>query len=181
MKSSMSKNEAIKNLGEADKISIKDLAAAGMIHSYKVEINSYCEHSEREPEEFGSWEESFSNSLGKVKRTSKKEYGDVLSKFDLKKGDDAFVVWIEYSTGDSFGHAERGSTMAIGIFTDVKAARVLAAKINEYDRDVNTAAGDKFKYGFKTPDGQFFECGYAPWLGYFEHLNEVHVDVVEIQ
>jgi len=176
MKSSMNKNEA-----KADKISIKNLAEVGMVHSYKVEISSRCTHSHREPEEYGSWKKAFDNSLGSVKRTSKNQYGDVLSKHDLKKGDDAFVVWIEYSTGDSFGRADRGSTMAIGIFTDIKAARVLATKIKDFDRDVNTSAGDKFKYGFKTPDGQFFECGYAPWLGYFEHLDEVHVDVVEIQ
>lgn len=160
---------------------ISNLAEAGMIHGYNVDIASYCDNSQRSDEPYGDWSESYSNSLKSVTKSSKSS--NVLSKFDFKKGDSAFLVWVEYSTGNSFGRSDRGCTEVIGIFKDVKHAKELAEKIQNHNdgKDVDTIKGDKYAYKFKTEDGQLFECGFASWVGYFENLEEIHIDHVTIK
>ena len=71
---------------------------------YNVVINQSLE-SEYEPdEEFGSWERSYSNWFEKISKT--KDVPDVVSDFDIQKGETCYVVWVEYNSGDSFGTAE---------------------------------------------------------------------------
>lgn len=151
-----------------------------MPYGYAVTINSYCEHSEREDVEYGSWSESYSND---IERLIVKGGSDVASIHDLQSGDRAFVVWVEWSTGDSFGHGDRSCTEVLGLFKSYEDAEVLKdtieASSNKYDR--RGYENDGVAYWVKTPDGQIFTSGWAPWLGYFESLDSVHIDRVEVR
>lgn len=148
------------------------------IMPYKVNISQYCSHSHREDEEFGSWEESYDNSFENVEKVSKNGYPDVLSIFDLQIGEEGFVVWMEYSTGDSFGYSTRGSVEPVGIFKDKKVAQELVDAINSWDPDKarEKSWDERNRFYFKTSDGQVFDYGFAPWSGYFENLDEVHIN-----
>lgn len=158
---------------------LSDLIKAGMINGYKVDIMSRCEHSEREDKEYGSWSESHSNRLGKV--TVDAKYPSLMSRHIFKPGDTAFLVWLEYSSGDSFGSNKRGSTLSIGLFKDVAPAQELVKHIKSVkDNDLSTASGDKFGMLCKTKDKQLFKMEWCPWHGYFETLEEVHIDVVTL-
>jgi hypothetical protein len=140
---------------------------------YGVKIRSRCDHSERSDEQYGSWYESYTNRIGSAVQ-SQTEYPDVTSTYEITPGEDAWVVWVEYSTGDSFGHGDCNGTEVVGIFRkeDYHAAKSLKEQIHRH------AAADFASYRFETSDGQVFESGCAPWSGYFERLDEVHIDRV---
>lgn len=154
----------------------KKIAKKKVLFGYKIPVKSYCEHSEREDKQFGNWEESYSNSLNDtIKHT--KEYPDVVSVHDFKPGEVAYVVWTEWSTGDSFGHADRSGTEVIGVFRNEADADVLRSHIES-----RAAYGSKDNgYNVQTPDGQIFESVLAPWDGYFESLDSCHVGMVTVE
>ncbi len=148
-----------------------------MKHGYKVKIDTRCDYYERSDEEYGPWHGSYSNYFKGVTKSDLSV--DVVSDIDIKPGEICYLVWIEYSSGDSFGIGDRECTEVIGIFKDEQSAKELAKSIEEHDNDDENRTWDE-KYGFycKTSDGQEFKYGCAPWTGYFETLEEVHIETV---
>ena len=148
------------------------------MYGYTIKINSRCTHSEREPEQYGSWSESYSNDLDrKVTKTDK--YPDAVSPFDFKPGSNALVVWVEWSSGDSFGHGECSGTEVLGIFKDMESAAYLKTQLDALYENVYGSEKPN-GYDITTHDGQVFKSGFAPWAGYFERLNYIHVDMVTV-
>jgi hypothetical protein len=145
-----------------------------MKHKYNVAIDQTQTHYETDGEEWGWSESEYSNSFNKISRSVDK-YGDLESDTDLKEGDTGYLVWLEYSTGSTFGRSKRGCTMACGLFKDKASARALEKAIREYDYHVHG-----FSFKFQTPDGQEIDLC-ASWCGYFENLEDVHIETVEIE
>jgi hypothetical protein len=139
---------------------------------YKVEIDQYCDYSERSPGAYGDWEERWSNSMDRV-CVKEDKYPNITSTLDIPKGSNALVVWAEWSHGDSFGRADNGAAEPFGIFVDYAAAEAFANWLNAL-RD-----NDKDK-SFVAPDGQVFNKPYIPWFGYFESLGDVRIDTVTV-
>lgn len=145
-------------------------------YGYRIKMDSLCDSSERSEEVYGHWEESWTNTLGSV---AEKEptYPDVVSTHNVELGENALVVWVEWDSGDSFGRGYRKYAEIIGMFRDMKSARSLADQIKAWrpNEKKNSNA-----YEFRTPDGQVFQSGFAPWAGYFESLAGVHIDAVTV-
>lgn len=139
---------------------------------YKVEIEQYCDHHERDEEQYGSWSASYSNSINSVVQKTN-DYPDVVSTLDIEPGTKALVVWAVWSTGDSFGRARGSQSEAIGIFTDMASAVQFREALDAHEKQGGTVK-------LTTSDGQEFEFGYMPWFGYFESLDSVHIDVVTV-
>jgi hypothetical protein len=138
-------------------------------YGYSVNIDKHCTHSEHEGCNYGSWSESYSNRLATVDIAE--QYPDIVSTIKFNNGDTAYVVWAEYSSGDSFGHGDCSGTEVIAIFETHAPAEELAQfllTVTEYSFD------------YTTSDGQVHKSLYAPWNGYFESLNEIHVDMCNI-
>lgn len=135
---------------------------------YAVRLSAYCDYSEHEDEAFGSWSESYSNSFRSVAHDDK--YPDVVSIHDFKPGDVAYVVWAEWSTGDSFGRAERGSREALAI---------LKNGIDAFDLQRKLSLAEDGAFKWKSSDGDTFESGYLPWGGYFDSLDEIRIETVQ--
>ena len=133
---------------------------------YNVNICSKCDYSECSEEEFGDWSELYSNSFKSITKTDK--YPDVTSLHDFKSGDVAYLVWVEYSTGDSFGSGHRNGTEVIALLKNGADATALEKAI--------FISGDKFSW--TSSEGQVIEYGFAPWRGYFENLEDVHIETV---
>lgn len=153
-----------------------------MPYGYTVRQHQRCTHSTREPVEYGSWSESYSNSIDKlIEKTT--TYPDVVSLHDLQSGDRAYVVWVEWSTGDSFGRGECAQMEVLGLFKTYEDAEVLKDAIEATEENYSRTSfeSDQSAYWVKTPDGQIFTSGWAPWLGYFESLEGVHIDRVEVR
>ena len=149
------------------------------MYGYKVEVESYCNESYRSPEQWGEWRESYSNHL-KSMASHDDKYPDVVSIFNIDPGQMALVVWIEYSTGDSFGRGTRSCTEVIGLFRDMQSALSLKQQIESWRPNETAKWAEQHSYHFTTPDGQEFKSGFAPWSGYFESLDAVHIDAVGV-
>lgn len=142
---------------------------------YIVTPKKYNEHYEREDREFGSWS---ATSTWDAPRTAKKvtEYPDVASIHDIPSGSNALIVWVQWGSGDSFGHETGAHAEVIGLFKDFDSAVALRTQIENWSSVRDQSGG----YKFKTPDGQVFESGWAPWAGYFECLENVFIDTVAV-
>lgn len=153
---------------------------------YKVDIGQECENEIEADEEYGSWERSYSNWFEKISKT--KGVPDVVSDFDIQPGETCYVVWVEYSSGNSFGTAENENVEAVGVFKDKECARQLEKAIvdlnhknrrGEFDNCENW--DDTYKFYFKTSDGQEFKYGHCPWYEYFDTLENVYVEECEMK
>ena len=131
---------------------------------YKVEIDQICTDSYHADEEWGDWSSYNSNYFKQVTKTD--VYPDITSSLDIKEGELCFVVWAEWSSGDSFGTAHDGNAEALAIFTDVKSAK-------EFQEKVLNSEG--YSVNFTTPDGQIHDV-LCPWTGYFETLTDIHIE-----
>lgn len=142
-----------------------------MTHLY-VKMNSRCIHSHYEEREYGSWEETWTNSIEGVRLEDNVFCEKVPIDFEVAKGDIVHVVWCEYSSGNSFGHGDRNHTDVIHIFKDKDLAwdayRILDGSGKEEDYD-------KWTVKFKSDSGE--EMSYCrPWLGYFDSLDSIYVE-----
>lgn len=81
--------------------------------------------------------------------------------FDVVPGTVVYPVLVEYRTGDSFGQSY-GNIELVAIFNSLELAEGLRSTILHYD------------YGYDLEyEGETY---YACWRGYFERLEQVHVE-----
>ncbi len=126
-------------------------------YGYKVVINSR-ELNRVDPDEpYGRWSVECENSISRVHKTL--EYPDVASADDIAPGEDAFLVWAEWSSGDSFGSGTRNHAEPFGIF----------AKYEDAQKFHDELSGKK-EYDYSVP-----------WTGYFESLDDLHIDKVMVR
>jgi hypothetical protein len=145
------------------------------MYGYAVTINTERDHYEHDGEQWGSWSAASSHNLQRiVKKVDGDGHPDIASVLDIKSGANAIVVWVVWSSGDSFGWHDGASSEAIGIFTDIDAAQELVNHINNHPWKKDPVLN------FKTSDGQEFHCGFVGWSGYFESLDDVNIDGVTV-
>lgn len=135
------------------------------MYGFKVTIHQHCTAHQQSEEAYGDWYSAYDNTFKCVEKVT--EYPDLVSIEDLKQGDPVHVVWVEWSSGDSFGMSNLGYVEAFGAFSKWEDAIGLSDVLK---------ASDINGYKFVTSTGQVFECGYVPWHGYFESLGDVHID-----
>ena len=136
-----------------------------LMFGYKVQIEQYQDESYRSDEEYGDWQESYSNTFNSVEKIEK--YPDLVSVEELIQGNPVHVVWAEWSDGDSFGNSYRGRVEAYGVFSKWEDALGLKTALEN-----STNNG----YNFTASTGQVFESKYVPWNGYFESLDSINID-----
>lgn len=148
-----------------------------MTHLY-VKLYQVCSYSHYEDDEWGSWEEFWVNSFGGVSLDKSLFYypEEVPIDFNVSKGDVVYVVWAEYSSGDSFGYGEGKYVDIIHIFKSKDLARdayqsLLNTSVKEHDKDWY----ESWIVRFKSDSGEEI-IYHRPWLGYFDSLDEIHVE-----
>lgn len=123
----------------------------------------------------------YSNKLVSVKKVMSQP--DIASIHDFPKSSTAYLVWIEYSTGDSFGSHERKEVLPIALLKNREDAGKLRTQTSFWSPREEYEARKHQEYKksyFKSSDGQVIELGYSPWTGYFEQLEEIHIAEVTI-
>lgn len=100
---------------------------------------------------------------------------DLVVGADVGVGDKVYIVWVEYTTGDSFG-SDSGNIEMIGAFVDVDRANKCAQSCKDFGEDDSAGYMDLDRYSLKVEldNGQTYSV-HVPWTGYFEHLDQVHV------
>jgi hypothetical protein len=102
------------------------------------------------------------------------------SSLDLKVDDTAFLVYVVYSTGDSFGHDEGRCLRPIGLYDSREKAEKVADLLEAHAKqDPNGPYEIRYTFTYPDNDGVERDC-HAGWMGYFEHLDEVAVKKVTV-
>jgi hypothetical protein len=137
-----------------------------------VEYDERCTHSEREPKQYGSWSEQYSSSITNVRRISDDEDRPYRSDvFAVPEGTDkVYVVYMIYSTGDSFGRRE-GNIDVIHCTAREDAAHALADKITKNADEYSIEFVDDFDRPIKISNRG---------AGYFESIDYVSVECYTI-
>ena len=140
---------------------------------YKVKIDRHCVAEERSEEKYGSWSEEYLNSFVGVSKAEK--FPDVNSPVDVAGGSTGFLVWVEYGYGDSFGYATFGQVEAVGILPTLEMAEALQKAL---EKSRHYPDEDRYSFTHESKDGQIFHYKHAPWAGYFNKLERVHIEKI---
>lgn len=136
-----------------------------------VQYHEHCEHSEREPVEYGSWSESYSFGIDGVSLTSRNRYDEekLGCLVDVKAGEPVFVLYMTYDTGDTFGRAS-GKGEVIWVFKDA----MLAMKAKQQWSEENDKRDPEFSITFEVDGGKTVTQS-NPAAGYFENVGYIDV------
>ena len=147
-------------------------------YGFRVVIESECYHNERSDEVYGDWEERYTNSFKKVTLVNDNWSPDVTALHDFKAGDLVYLVWLEYSSGDSFGNSDRGNVESIALFKNKEDAEKLKEALENRDKehDPNVGYNERYSFEFQSSEGEQIKYSYCPWKGYFENLDDVHIE-----
>lgn len=105
-----------------------------------------------------------------------RNYGDVIFPGIVKNGDQLYLLYAIYSTGDSFGFDE-GSITFIDVFKSKEkadAAYAAVAKGKKVESPYGGSPSDGYEY--LNEAGTLVKCGFAPWAGYFERLSSLNLE-----
>jgi hypothetical protein len=139
---------------------------------YMVDIDQYCTHSKFAEERFGDWSESYINTFKKIYKRTAPGSPDIISMHDFAQGEEVYVVWVEYSKGDSFGWADRGGIEAVTVVKDY----FTAVEIQTWIEQTTVRTNWEYTQDFIASNGENFKIYVGQWLGYFEHLETVNIE-----
>lgn len=115
------------------------------------------------------------------------EWYDLIVPFKIEKEKEYFLLYVIYSTGDSFG-TDGGKVQYIDLFEKEEDAKENQKRINEHykryckvDSD-GTAFRHKhfspFSVKLTNPAGKPYDCSVS-WTGYFEGLTDVVIEPIK--
>lgn len=111
--------------------------------------------------------------------TSKNGYGHLEAHYDVAEKGYGYLLYVVYSTGDTFGRDD-GQIEYIGLYDDETLAydqkRIIEEDAKLSDNDIGV---DSWNVEITHPNGKKFKL-HKPWEGYFEQLQYVSVDRVEV-
>lgn len=145
---------------------------------YKTHLEKTCVHDERVNEPYGLWRREYENKFLGIEPVNG-NHPDVVSTVNLLEKD-GYLVWVEYSTGDSLGLAYCGGTEIIAVVSSFSSAQELKSALESWRPKNPNTGREKNDFAHKTEDGQTIKFGFVPWCGYFERLESVHVERVKI-
>lgn len=132
-----------------------------------VEYEQICTHDYHSGEQYGDWETHYSSSVTGVRLLGEDEKSDYRSEtFLLPDGTEtAYVVYMIYGTGDSFGHSD-GNIDILHCTASSEKAHALAKQITDNPNEYSIKFTDDFDREISI---------YNPGAGYFEHIDYVEV------
>ncbi len=107
-------------------------------------------------------------SVYSISRKAEIGYRDISVGFDVVPGQNYWLLWADYNTGDSFGRDEN-----IVEFIDLYQSPEAAEKAK---KELSDKAGYSLPY--TRDDGDVVSI-HIPWEGYFESLNSLNITMVE--
>lgn len=140
----------------------------------KLYVSEICRSiSQKFPEEeFGDWYAEYDNQITGVstsKESWREEEFDV--PFEASVGDTVYVLYMTYSSGDSFGRSE-GNSKIIWIFKDKSLAYEAHAV---YDTASNDTYNNSDTLDVVIDNGQVLSLS-NPSAGYFENMSSCTVE-----
>lgn len=102
-----------------------------------------------------------------------KQHGDCPIS-DCEVGDKVYVVWADYTTGDTFGSDSAVEFLA-AFKSKTHALRCVDKATHKTDSDNYTS----WDIEVTLDEGEKYQV-HIPWLGYFEHLKQVNITEVTV-
>jgi hypothetical protein len=132
-----------------------------------VEYSQYCTHDYHSGERYGDWEKSYDSSVTGVRVLREDEESGYSSETFLLPDDatTAYVVYMVYSTGDSFGRSS-GEIDIIHCTASSDKAHALAKMVTENPNEYSIKFTDDFDREVSI---------YNRGAGYFESIEYVEV------
>jgi hypothetical protein len=93
--------------------------------------------------------------------------------FELEKGRTYYLVWADYSTGDSFGYDDN-MVEFIDLFINKSLAEKAVVALSE-EREEYTPESYSRTY---LREGLTYITTHVPWVGSFERLNSINITEV---
>jgi hypothetical protein len=119
-----------------------------------------------DPEDGVIWTDSFTTSI------------------PIAPNEELYLLTVSYTTGNSLGRDPEIRYECIDVYTSQALAVEQAKTIREhYDRTKNVLSKKAMSYeestqvAVKLGSGEDYVC-HAPWIGYFEHIEEIEVSRV---
>lgn len=140
----------------------------------------------RESSDNGEWDRGDTETTHSIKgltRARDDEYSNLAYNLELDSGDSAWLVFVIYSTGDSFGNDDGQCLMPIALFDSCEKAERCVVKIEKNEKDYQT---EKLKRSMDAWTVEYRDnCGIkrsfsAAWRGYFESLDSIEVEQVKV-
>ena len=138
-----------------------------------VQYESICTDSYREDKEYGDWSETWEYEVKGISVSSRGRWSGLAHdeerinvSFDAEAGTPVHILWMTYSTGDSFGHGD-GYGEILWVFKNADVARQALAAFQ--------ANADQYSIPIKDDAGNTVTL-HNPGSGYFESVNSLQVD-----
>ena len=137
-----------------------------------IQYNSYCVDSKDADEPFGEWYSEYDFSIKGASLTASERYDNETFNVDsdVKAGDPVFVLYMTYSSGDSFGSSE-GEGEVLWAFKD---ATLAAAARSAWKKGGDEKAQS---IEFEIDGGRKIKLSNPAW-GYFENMSSVDLVTV---
>lgn len=151
-----------------------------------VKINSYTTTSESySNEEYGAWHVDHENSIYSLSITKTKNNFDLIIEDDFDTTKPCYLVYAEYSTGDSFG-CRTGNLEYIKLFKTKYEADIFVKDLQLLEK-YSDSNFKKIEFKPKLIDNIDEKCFYnrkfeyfgdkfcLPWGGYFDNLDLIEI------
>jgi hypothetical protein len=117
-------------------------------------------------------------------------YDTIATNFEVAVGDELHLLWVIYSTGNSFGNDDGGQHELVGLYQNPHVAAQNKERISRHAEwyrnnhrystkkkvDVKPEfAKDDYTVVLLSEDGKDVEL-HVPWNGYFESVDDVRVE-----
>ena len=154
---------------------------AGKYYSIEIVDDAYSrDTSEPDPDDSYSRASTYTtHNIEGFKAAPEKDgrYFDIVIPYAPLFDEPYHLLYVVYSTGDSFGRDEGRSIENIGFYkpSQLGIAQENVRKINDFTRNRN---GDEYSVKIQSPEGKEFNQS-APWVGYFESLDIM--EIIEVR
>lgn len=146
-----------------------------MTKKYAIEIVNDKSHDiTREPSDDDTWDRGDYHTYHNIEGFrvhGPDHYFDLVTPYQPRFGTLYYLLYVIYSTGDSFGHTTDGGIEYIGIY---KKDQVQIAVKNKAIIEAPPSERKKRDLELYSPEGKKFKT-YAPWEGYFESLSRIDI------
>ncbi len=149
----------------------------GKLYSIEVEDDLHGhDTSKADPDD--KWSRASTHTEHNItgfKVRSEIQYGDVMVPYEPEIDVDYYLLYVVYSTGDSFGHDSGNSVEYIGLYTKEE---LHIAKENQQRIETHNRGKRETKLQLLMPNTSDFDI-YVPWHGFFESLDYVNIATIQ--
>lgn len=138
-----------------------------VLYTQHTEGPSYFEDSEEYREDYTTF------YVDGLKIDNK--YLDVETSLDIKEGEKVYLLYVVYTTGDSFSTSHGGSIEFINVYRDIEVAKENERRINKKEET------NDYHIILKTSNGESEYRIYTPWIGYFESIDYVEIKELTVE